>query len=317
MSLQANINQNAAQVNFSALIAGASPAILQPQVLQPGYAYLAGYLNMIGLKSGQYVLYDSTDVDQSFYGLTYDSWENINSFVASQNPFTFTGNTSTARGNDGQTFIQNITGTTASSTTITATSINTNLLVIGASVTGAGIPSGTTIATIASASSFTISNAATTSVTNNPLVITTSAITVGNIAGNNGVDPSIAMTVITGITSTSNLLVGALISGTGIPAQSTILEILSSTAILVANNATATNSGVTLTSYLTSADNMLIDIATTQNATTQWRYNYMVGVNSGQTDIDALIAGGGAQLLTLPNGQIGIDVVTFNFMGAA
>jgi hypothetical protein len=57
------------------------------------------------------------------------------------------------------------TGTCSSSSTVTSLSINTNLLKIGMTVTGTNIPAGTTVASIVSASSFTMSAASTGSAT--------------------------------------------------------------------------------------------------------------------------------------------------------
>ncbi len=60
----------------------------------------------------------------------------------------------------------NFTGdTTSASTTVTNLNINANLLMVGSSVTGAGIPVGATIATIVSSSSITLSLAATATAT--------------------------------------------------------------------------------------------------------------------------------------------------------
>lgn len=321
MALNAVINQNVASIRFSALIVGASPAIVQPQVLQPGFPYQSGVLNMIGVKvvggQNQYVLYDNSDNTQTFYGVTFDNWLNSNNFALSQTPITFVGNTSIALGNAGQTYVQNITGTTNSSTTITNVSINTAGIALGTVLSGEGIVPGTTVTATPSATSLTISVATLTSVAGVAIAATTSGIIKGNIPGSNDVNPYLPTSVVTGITNTATLVIGALVSGTGIPAQSTILEILSPSAILIAGNVTSTQTSLTITSYLTPASQMLVDIATTQNATTQFRYNYLIGAQGGQVDIDALIAANSAQLLTLPNGSLGIQVVTFNFMGAA
>ncbi len=322
MSNQAQVNQNFAATTFSALIFGAEPAITQPVALTPGFAYQPGFLNEIGIiinpaspyPVGSKVLFDSTDVNQKFWGVTYDNWLNLNDFIASQNPFTFTGDISEARGNAGQTYTYSFTATSATSTAITNTSIDATTIPLGTLVVGSGIPADTVVTAIVSAAAFTISNAATSTVTNLTLTLTTSGIVVGNIPGSDGSTPVLATSVITGITSTAGLVVGALVTGTDIPANSTILEILSSTAILIANNVTATTGGLTITSYLTGASNLLVNVATTQNSTTQWRYDYFVGANGTTVDIDALIAGGAAELLTLPNGAPGIQVVTFNFL---
>lgn len=317
MSLQANINQTAAQINSSAVIVGEQPAITKPLQLQPG-AWKAGFLNMVGYKAStnQYVLFDATDNTQKFYGLTYDNWVNVNGFIASQNPYTFTGNISTALGNAGQTYVQSFTCTTDSTTTLTDLSINANNLVIGAVLSGAAFTPGTTVATIVSSSSITISAAALTAGSDVAVTAVTSGIVTGNQPASNGTNPYPATSVITGISSTTNIVVNSLLTGTGIPSGCIVLDLLSNNSILVSGNVTTSTTGVTLTSYYTTNSNMLINVATTQNPSTQFVYSAIIGAQGGQTDINALIASGNAELLTLPSGQTGIDVVTFNFMGA-
>ena len=61
--------------------------------------------------------------------------------------------------------------------------------------------------------------------------------TVGNIAGSNGLNPYLATSVITGVSvNANNLTIGSAVRGTGLPANSTILAILSATVILVSGN---------------------------------------------------------------------------------
>lgn len=316
MSLQANINQFAAQINFSALIVGEQPAITQPVQLQPG-AWKLGLLNMVGLsEAGTYVLYDASDDTQKFWGLTYDNWENLNGFIASQNPFTFDGDISTALGNAGKTYVQSFTCTCGITTTLTALSINANKLAIGTVLSGPNFAPGTTVATIVSSSSITISTATLTAGVGVAVTAVTSGIVKGNIPGSNGTNPYSPTSVISGISSTSNIVVNSLLTGAGLPSDCIVLEILSSNDILVSGNVSATTTGVTITGYYTTNSDMLINVATTQNPSTQFIYDAIVGAQGAQTDIDALIAAGNAEKLSLPNGQVSIDVVTFNFMGA-
>ena len=52
---------------------------------------------------------------------------------------------------------------------------------------------------------------------------------------------------VTGISSTTNIKVGMLVTGTGIPANTTVLSITSATAVVLTANATATGTAVALT----------------------------------------------------------------------
>ena len=69
--------------------------------------------------------------------------------------------------------------------------------------------------------------------------------------------------VVTGLASMSNVAIGQGVSGTGIPSGTTVLELIpSNNAILISKNATATNTGVTLTfanSAYTSGGNVWMD----------------------------------------------------------
>lgn len=141
--------------------------------------------------------------------------------------------------------------------------------------------------------------------------------TVGNIAGNNGLNPSLARSVVTNISiNTSLLTLGARITGTGIPANSTILQILSSSAIVISGNVTATTTGVTLTSYSVQSADALVSVATVQSNTTQWIESALVGVN-GATDITSFITANPtlARSFIRYNGATAIPVVTFTFIG--
>ena len=122
------------------------------------------------------------------------------------------------------------TGTTAISVTFTyagtlaigsnnvTAMVSTSNIVSGMSVSGTGIPSGTTVATI-STNSITLSQTAT-------------------VAGSQTLTFNSNPTIITGMSGTTNLTGGMTVSGTGIPYGSTILSIISSTSISITQNAT-------------------------------------------------------------------------------
>ena len=318
MALNPAINQNAASIKFPEIIFGAEPAVLQSVQLNSGFLYQKGSLIGTNMTFTEYFLYDSTDVTQLLFGVLYDDWVNTPAFAASQAPFTFTGNISTNAGNIGNTTTVNFTANTHSSTTIDNISVNTNIIPIGSAVSGPGIPVGATVATIVSSSSITISAAATATATAVSLSATATGVIEGNIVGNNGNDPVLATSVITGISiNTAALTIGAQITGTGLPTNATILSILSPTAILIVGNVTAITTGVTLTSYTVAAPEGRLNVATTQNPTTQFLFTSLVGVNSGQTDITNFLASNpnAARKFNRYNGQLAIPVVTFNIIG--
>lgn len=314
-----SINQRAASVKFPAIIFGAEPAVLQPTKLNPGFAYQKGSLIGTNQTYSEFFLYNSTDPAQLLFGVLYDDWVNYPEFIASQTPFTFTGDISTSPGNAGGISTTIFTAdTTSASVTVSNISVNTNTLPIGSSISGPGIPVGATIATIVNSSSITISAAATATASGVSLSSTASGIIVGNIVGNNGFDPKLGISIITNSSiDTATLTIGATISGTGLPANSTIINILSPTAFVITGNVTATTTGVTLSSYAVAYPAGLLNVATTQNPTTQFLYTKLVGVNAGQTDIDNFLTNNpnAARKFVRYNNQLQVPVVTFNIIG--
>jgi len=106
----------------------------------------------------------------------------------------------------------------------------------GWSVSGGGIPGGTTIASVDSPTQIHLSGNAT-STTSSVMTLTT--LSSGNtVAGSN---------IITGIPSTSGFQTLWGVAGSGIPANASIIGIDSATQIRISANATATASGVPLT----------------------------------------------------------------------
>ena len=130
--------------------------------------------------------------------------------------------------------------TTDESTTISAIDINaTTSFVVGQSITGTGIPTGATIASITDANNITISAAATADGTTTTLT---------RVASN-------TITGISGISSSEKLVVGHVISGTGIPTGTTITALPSATTAIL--SALPTASG---TPDLTAAASDTIDV---------------------------------------------------------
>lgn len=163
-------------------------------------------------------------------------------------------------------------GTTSASTTVTTA--NVAGLFTGMVVAGPGIPLNATISSInTGANSFVISANATataTGVTLNAygttpdstgavLLLTSGATTSGN-------------TTIT-CTSTTGLLPGMLLYGTGIPAGATVASVTNSTTFVASSPASATNTGLTLAGIAATTDTsgyrkVLTNGTTTANSTT-------------------------------------------------
>jgi hypothetical protein len=127
----------------------------------------------------------------------------------------------------GTTNSYSTTGTTDGSTTSITASPSTSSILIGMPVTGPGIPAGSVVTSIVSGTAITISLPTTAAGTGVALVFGTQSITA--------------------IPSTAQMAVGMPISGTGIPAGSTIASIASGTAITISNFLTAFGTGVALT----------------------------------------------------------------------
>ena len=86
-------------------------------------------------------------------------------------------------------------------------------------------------------------------ITNN----TTAVVTAGNTTNDS--------TAVTGISSTASLSVGMAVSGTGIPAGTTVAGITSSTAVTLSASATATGSAVSLTyQWVASVDVWIVGV---------------------------------------------------------
>ncbi len=163
------------------------------------------------------------------------------------NTTTFAGSVSGANVTTGTT---NTTNTTVTGLTSTAN------LAVGLQVLGAGIPAGTTIASIVSATSITLSAQPTANATV-PLTFTT-------INNTQTGTTTLNSQSITNLTSTAGLAVGMLVFGAGILPGETISTITSATAITLTGYATASAAGVPLTF---AATNNIVVTGTT-NATT-------------------------------------------------
>jgi hypothetical protein len=142
----------------------------------------------------------------------------------------------------------NTTGTTNATTTITGIPSTVGIS-IGASVTGSGIPPGTTVASILSSTSITLSASATTSLVATALIFTNfstfSTTGTTNSFSTTGTTDG-TTTSITAIPSTATLATGMPVSGTGIPAGATVTSIVSGTAITISIPTNAAGTGVAL-----------------------------------------------------------------------
>ncbi|HIJ63098.1 MAG TPA: hypothetical protein HPQ04_10450, partial [Rhodospirillaceae bacterium] len=112
-------------------------------------------------------------------------------------------------------------------------------LVVGASLSGNGIPAGTTISGInGNSSNITISNAATISQSGVPLTATLMLAVTGTVTNGS--------TSITGLSSTSGVTVSQIISGPGIP-SGTYISAINGTTLTLSQAATATAAAAALT----------------------------------------------------------------------
>jgi hypothetical protein len=126
------------------------------------------------------------------------------------------------------------TGTAASTIHVTAASFSTDLISVGEYVVGTNITSGTTVATIVSNTAFDLSGASTGNA---------SDIHIGSLYATGTASSTIHVTAL-GVITTSSLRVGMTVKGTNIPAGTTIVRIVSSTAFDMSAASTGTVSGM-------------------------------------------------------------------------
>jgi subtilisin-like proprotein convertase family protein len=135
----------------------------------------------------------------------------------------------------------NFTGTLTNGSASVTGITSTKGLVAGQAVTGTGIPAGTTIQTVNSATAVTLSATATASgvqnlsASSNPIVFGPASVAFTGTLTNGSASVS-------GISSTAKLLVGQIVTGTGIPAGTTIQAINGATAITLSAKATVSGS---------------------------------------------------------------------------
>lgn len=138
------------------------------------------------------------------------------------------------------------TGNTSAGSTTVSNLASVGNLAVGMVVTGAGIPVNTTVTAVnANQSTITLSKAATATLTGTSLGFATPQVsTTGNTTSGS--------TTISGLASTTNLAVGMLLTGTGLPANTFITSInATQNSITVNKAATATGTGVSLTATAT------------------------------------------------------------------
>lgn len=168
---------------------------------------------------------------------------------------------------------------TATSGSAVLTGLDTTVgLYVGMPVTGAGIPANTAVQTIDSASQITLNNSATAAGTpalvfgSQEMIIhhygagdlLISAPFGGPSVSQSGTNTSGSATVT--VADTSVLSLGMGIAGTGIPAGSTIIDIVDAFTVVISNNATSGGSGRTFT--FAPAVNLTVTGPSTTNAST-------------------------------------------------
>jgi len=153
---------------------------------------------------------------------------------------------------------------TNTSTNVTSVGLIENVR-IGATVSGTGIPAGTTVADRnVTARTLVLSAAATQTLVGNTLTFNEGARTGTTSANSHGLNLDTSATTIaysftsaatltntqntiTGVASIARLVVGALVSGTGIPASTTVTGINTDTGIVTLSNAATSGGAQTLT----------------------------------------------------------------------
>ena len=154
--------------------------------------------------------------------------------------------------------------TTNNSASITNVSSNTTGILVGMSVSGTGIQSGSLVTLINSSSKITLSKKAT---SNGSGVTLTFQQTGATVSGTK---------ILTNLQTTSGLSAGMVITGTGIPANTAIKTVDTLTQITLCNNATATG-----TPALSFATRVTFDTTQAEN-TTQWKGCVVEPTTSGE-----------------------------------
>jgi len=191
------------------------------------------------------------------------------------------------------------TGLVAQGSNIVTSVSSTSGVVVGASISGTGIPTGATV-TALSSSNFTIT------FSGSPATATSTATATPTGALVNG------SPIISYLSSVTNLNAGQTITGTGIPNGTTILSVNSSALTLVMSaNATATTNittgaAATPAGILTAGNNVIVSVANTTNVAAG---QAIIGANiPAGTIVSAVTASAGT--ITISNPATGSSVVT-------
>ncbi len=131
-------------------------------------------------------------------------------------------------------------------TTQTITVANTSGLALGSFVTGSGVPVGATITSILDATRFTISATPTATASGLTLQIFKTPTDTENVLTGGATNNTVSTIT---VADTTGLTAGMFITGTGIPAGTTITQVQGANTILISNPATATNSGLTFQAF--------------------------------------------------------------------
>lgn len=91
-------------------------------------------------------------------------------------------------------------------------------------------------------------------------------------------DTTISSNTITNMSATTNIVEGMVVSGLGIPSGAVVISILSSTSIVISQNALATNAGITLT-FSTNANSQYVTSLNPAIFTTKYEGLTITGTN--------------------------------------
>ena len=145
------------------------------------------------------------------------------------------------------------TGTTAIGSTIIGAVSNIANLAVGQTIVGPGIPAGTTITAVGSSAPFTLSVSAPATASGSvTLSVLINSTPIGIITS--------ASKTLTGVSSTVGLGAGQIITGTNIPANTTITGVTANT-IAISAAPTATPTAIKPTGYVTSGSNVITSLS--------------------------------------------------------
>jgi flagellin-like hook-associated protein FlgL len=154
----------------------------------------------------------------------------------------------------------------------------------GAAVSGPGVPSGTTIASIDSLTQITLSQPLAQPVTGGTFAFTPTLIQQGNV------DAVTGLNIVTGLAGTGNFTVGDKVTGPGVPTGTTIFSKDSASQVTLSNPLTSAVSGGVFTF---TPNSPTIPSVTTQSGNTSFSSSQVTGLDTTNLSVGMSISGPG------------------------